>query len=112
MTLQDFISTLKTSDIRVSIFSVADTDAELIRFYSEGYAGVDDLLLARTVKRWEIESQSAIKIIVEEAVQPQPEPDQETQPEPENTEPENTEPTEPEGQNTEPENTEAENTEP
>lgn len=66
MTLEQFISTLKTSDIKVSVFSVEDAETEIIKFYSDGYAGVESDILARTVKRWSITSSSAISVTLEE----------------------------------------------
>jgi len=66
MTLQEFISVLKTPEIKV-ILKDNDTDDEIIKFYSDGYSGVEADILAREVNRWEITSQSAITIVLNAA---------------------------------------------
>lgn len=72
MTLNELLSTCKTTGIRVVII-----DAEynnLIEFYSEGYASIEADILARTVRRYEfIVSRSAsepvlMKIVINNPV--------------------------------------------
>ena len=64
MTLFDFISPLKTSEVKVTLMNT--DDAEIIKFYSEGFAGVEDTILNRSVKKWTIDSQSAIKVVLDD----------------------------------------------
>ena len=65
MLLSDFMSALKTTGVKVTLF---DTEGkELIKFFSEGYSSVESEILARTVKRWELTSTSSISVTLEEA---------------------------------------------
>jgi len=66
MTLLQLIEALKTNGVKVSVID-ADTDNELITFFSQGIAGVEGDISARTVRRWEITSVSAIKVTLEAA---------------------------------------------
>ena len=67
MILKDFLSTLKTADIKVTIYDASDTDTELIKFYAGGYEGVESDLLAKTIKKWEINSGVAVTVILNAA---------------------------------------------
>ena len=64
MILKDFMSTLKNSDIKITIYDASDTDTELIKFYSGGYEGVESDLLAKSIKKWEITSGVAVTVIL------------------------------------------------
>ena len=64
MTLQDFISALKTKEIKVILNDIDDN--ELIKFYSEGYASVESDILARDVSKWSITSTSSITVVLKE----------------------------------------------
>jgi len=66
MTLQEFIAGLKTAEVKV-ILKDNSTDDEIIKFYSDGYAGVEADILARTVNRWTIESGSSITVVLNSA---------------------------------------------
>ena len=66
MTLLELISTLKTSNITVTVVA-AETDSEIIVFKASGIAGVESDLSGSNVRRWEITGASAIKVVVEES---------------------------------------------
>lgn len=61
MTLNDFMSTLKTQS-KVTVKNI-DGD-QIITFYSDGYTGVESDVLSRVVKRIDINSASAMTIII------------------------------------------------
>lgn len=62
MLLSDFMSALKTTGVKVTLF---DTEGkELIKFFSEGYTSVESEILARTVKRFELTSATSISIVL------------------------------------------------
>lgn len=85
MKLRDFLKTLKTKDIKIIIID-AD-EVEHIKFYSEGFEGVENDLLDLNVKKWFIIFPTAIQVYVD-----MPESDDTTG---DNTEPTNTDPTDP-----------------
>lgn len=85
MKLRDFLKTLKTKDIKIIIID-AD-EVEHIKFYSEGFEGVESDLLDLNVKKWFIIFPTAIQVYVD-----MPESDDSTG---DNTEPANTDPTDP-----------------
>jgi len=55
MTLLDFISNLTTENVSVSVVDNA-TEQEIIEFKSQGYAGIESDISARTVKKWSIKT--------------------------------------------------------
>lgn len=59
MKLRDIVSALKTREIKITIIDDGD---EIIKFYSEGYAGVESDILDRDVSKWEITSASSVSI--------------------------------------------------
>lgn len=65
MKLNDFLKALKTKDIKVIL--VDSDENELIRFYSDGYEGVESDILDADVKKWFINSTTAIKIYIDYA---------------------------------------------
>ena len=65
MTLTDFMSALKTASVKVTLLD--SEGAELIKFYSNGYTGVESDILARTIKKFEITANNAIVITLNEA---------------------------------------------
>lgn len=85
MKLRDFLKTLKTKDIKIII--VDADEVEHIKFYSEGFDGVENDLLDLDVKKWFIIFPTAIQVYVD-----MPESDDSTG---DNTEPANTDPTDP-----------------
>lgn len=72
MTLNAFMAALKTKGVRVTL---TDTEGnELIKFYSDGYTGVESDLLARTIKKFDIPSAGNITVVLNDApVTPEPE---------------------------------------
>lgn len=63
MTLETFISALKTKEIKISLMDL--NEDEIIKFYSDGYAGVESDLLARTVNKWYISSATTITVYLD-----------------------------------------------
>ena len=66
MTLESFMSALKTKGVKVTLLDVEEN--ELIKFYSDGYTGVESDILARTIKKFDIPSAGNITIILNDAV--------------------------------------------
>ena len=66
MTLQTFMETLKSSEIKVTLIS---DDSPLIKFYSDGYSGIESDVLARIVRKWEILSATAITVTLEDVAE-------------------------------------------
>ena len=66
MTLNDFLSVLKTDGIKITLLDTAS--AEIIKFYSEGYEGIESDILARTVRKFEITSNTSMSITINDAV--------------------------------------------
>ena len=64
MTLLELISTLKTSNVTVTVVA-AETDTEIIVFKASGIAGVESDVSGSNVRRWEITGASAIKVVIE-----------------------------------------------
>lgn len=65
MSLRVFMQALKTPNVKVTL---NDSDGtELIKFFSDGYTGVEDTLLDRTVKKFEITNATAIVIILNDS---------------------------------------------
>lgn len=55
MTLLEFISTLGTQNVNVTIID-GDTEKIIIEFKSQGYAGVESDILAKNVSSWTVSS--------------------------------------------------------
>lgn len=62
MTLRQFVEALITKDVKITIM---ENGEEIIKFYSEGYGGVESDILSRVVSKWEISSASAVTIHLE-----------------------------------------------
>lgn len=91
MKLRDFLKTLKTKDIKIII--VDAEEVEHIKFYSEGFEGVESDLLDLNVKKWFIIFPTAIQVYVD---MPESDDSGDTTPDDttgDNTEPTNTDPT-------------------
>lgn len=66
MTLNAFMQALKTEGVKVTLL---DSDGkEIIKFYSDGYAGVEADILARTIKKFEIPANNSLNITLNDAV--------------------------------------------
>lgn len=66
MTLLQLVSALRTNNIKVTVVD-ADSDNELIVFFSQGVSGVESDISARIVRRWELMGATAIKVVLEAA---------------------------------------------
>lgn len=66
--LSDFLSTLTTKDVQATLIDT-DTESVLVVLKAEGYASLDDTIENRAVKKWSIQSSSAITIILGDAVE-------------------------------------------
>ena len=64
MTLQELVSALKTQNVKVTVID-AESDEELIVFFSQGIGGVEGDLSVRTIRRWELTGATAIKVVLE-----------------------------------------------
>lgn len=64
MTLAELISALKTQNVKVTVID-AESDEELIVFFSQGIGGVEGDLSVRTIRRWELTGATAIKVVLE-----------------------------------------------
>ena len=71
MTLNEFMSALKTQGVKITLLDVEDN--EIIKFFSEGYLGVEADILARTIKKFDLTSVNAISIVLNDVDTP-PEP--------------------------------------
>ena len=66
MTLRAFLDALKTSGVKITLLDAAGT--EIIKFFSEGYEGVESDILGRTIRKFEITSNTAISVTINDAV--------------------------------------------
>lgn len=66
MTLYQFLSTLKTNNILVTIKDLADN--EIAKAYASSYNALDDELVTRTVARWNVNGATAIAVVLNDAV--------------------------------------------
>lgn len=67
MTLNEFLSALKTPDVKITLLDAAGS--EIIKFFSNtsGNEGVEGDVLARTVRKFEIVSATAIIVVIDDA---------------------------------------------
>lgn len=66
MTLAELISALKTKNVKVTVID-AETDGVIISFFSEGIAGVEGDVSARTVRKWSLDGATSISVSLEAA---------------------------------------------
>lgn len=66
MTLLQLISALSTKNVKVTLKD-ADTDSEIITFFSQGIAGIESDVSARTVRRYEITGAQQMIVILDAA---------------------------------------------
>lgn len=64
MTLQAFLSSCSTTKMQVTI---SDSTGEIITFNSEGFAGVENDVLAREVVTWGVTTQRTLNITIADA---------------------------------------------
>lgn len=63
MTVRDFLSTLKSKEIKVTLKDLNEDD--IVKFYSEGYAGVESDLLDRTLNKWYLTGTTALTVYLD-----------------------------------------------
>lgn len=66
MTLAELIGALKTKNVKVTVID-AETDGVIITFFSDGIAGVEGDVSARTVRKWSLDGATAISVSLEAA---------------------------------------------
>lgn len=59
MKLRDFLEKFKSKEIKVLVMNDGE---DLIKFYSEGWAGVESDILDMNISKWEITSATSITI--------------------------------------------------
>lgn len=65
MKLTDFLSSLKTKNVMVTITDLEDN--EIAKIYASSYAALDDSLEARKIYRWTITGATSISVILKDA---------------------------------------------
>ena len=76
MTIKDFLSTLKTKNVNVTIYD--RNDDVICKIDASGYAALDDTLEnQRPIHRWTMNGASALTVVVDDVadVEPTPDPD-------------------------------------
>jgi len=63
MKLDDFLKALKTKDVKILILN--NDEEEIIKFYSDGYSGVESDVREQEVLKWFITGVSSIKVYVD-----------------------------------------------
>ena len=64
MIVRDFLSTLETKDISVTLIE-SDGVTEIITFKAPGFASLEDTLEERTITSWKIGNLLSIKVVLE-----------------------------------------------
>lgn len=67
MTLEAFMAAMLNKDIRATILN--SKKEEIIRFYSEGYRGVESDILAMSIDTFEINSNNTMTIVLSDKVE-------------------------------------------
>lgn len=62
MTLEQFLSTLKSTNILATINDLEDN--EVAKVYANSYQALDDEIVARTVARWYVRGATAIQVVL------------------------------------------------
>lgn len=70
MKLDDFLKALKTKDIKITITD--NEENEIIRFYSDGYDGVESDIREKEVTKWFLVSASSIRIYIDSSTSDTP----------------------------------------
>ncbi len=65
MKLSDFLSTLRTKSVLVTINDLQDN--LVCKIDAASYAALDDAVESRTISRWEIAGATALKVVINEA---------------------------------------------
>ena len=64
MTLKQFLETLKTKNVLVTVSD--KNDNEICKIYAEGVDSLDDAVEARTVSRWQIAGATALTVVIDD----------------------------------------------
>ena len=67
MKLRDFLSTLMTKEVMVTLIDF-DTNNELVTLKSPGYASLEDEIENRAVRKWEIISATKLSILLGDVI--------------------------------------------
>lgn len=70
MKLSDFLSTLKTANVQVTVSDLQDN--EVCKIYANSYAALDESVKDRTINRWTISGATAIAIVLNNAEPTEP----------------------------------------
>lgn len=62
MTLKQFLETLKTDDVLVTVSDRSNN--QICKLYSTGVDALDDTIEARTVEKWTIDRAQAISVVL------------------------------------------------
>lgn len=65
MTLKQFLESLKTKNVLVTVSD--KNDNEICKIYAEGVDSLDDTVEARTVARWQITGATALTVVLDDA---------------------------------------------
>ena len=86
MILREFMSTLKTAELKITLY---DSEAsEIVIFYSPGYLGLESDILNSNVDKWLVISDTELKVYTSYTIpSDDTEPDTEPDTGPDNTEP-------------------------
>lgn len=68
MILSDFLSSLKTKNVQVTITDLQDN--EIAKVYASSYDALDDDLVARKINRWSILGATSLAVILNDAEKP------------------------------------------
>ena len=62
MTLKDFLESLKTDGVLVTVSDRSNN--QICKLYSTGVGALDDTIEARTVEKWTIDKAQAISVVL------------------------------------------------
>lgn len=68
MTLTDFLSTLKTSNVQVVVTDLQDV--EICKIYASSVNALADDIEARTINRWQINGATSISVVLNDSPNP------------------------------------------
>lgn len=66
MTLTQFLSTLKTKDVLVTVIDKDETD--ICKIYASGYAALESAIESRIIYKWDMTSAKAITVILDDVI--------------------------------------------
>ena len=68
MTLTDFLSTLKTTNVQVVVTDLQDV--EICKIYASSVNALADDIEARTINRWQINGATSISVVLNDSPNP------------------------------------------